>query len=383
MPQEDVPIRQRLNHIYWTIRSVLTRYLELPACQAWLARLTIVVPSLVVLAIILVVRLIFAERGAPLPDQALYALPVPLAFLLWLYTWDKGSAPLHRHSSLLTMLTYPMASAAVLVAAYPPWTPYRFAITFASVIATLLAHADIARLCNAIRREPVAAILSLLLASILYLHAIFHELLWSYLCAATANAMMAIASLVSFPAEITTDSEKSLIYFGTFRYKIMLAPPCSGMDGIALFFALLTVSFLFDWKMFRQFPFLRLYLAGFLMIFLVNTLRITVLFSVGFIGGSVLPTFLGGFEAAEDEQEFFHAAPQGLPAGPAVAFSPQVTTQTAEVFHEFGNRHRLGTQLFGLPAGTLSHFGQRLDPLGWHHVFRTRIRSLFRQRSQP
>ena len=53
------------------------------------------------------------------------------------------------------------------------------------------------------------------------------------------------------------------------------------MDGLMIFFALMTIVTLIDWERFRRFTLWKLYAAGLLTMFLVNALRITLLFLLG------------------------------------------------------------------------------------------------------
>ena len=69
----------------------------------------------------------------------------------------------------------------------------------------------------------------------------------------------------------------------------------------------------------------------------------------------MLPTSLSRLaNSAEYEQEFFEAAPQGDPAGGAVAFAAEVAAQAGQVSHELVDGHVGGR---GVALG-----GQCLDP---------------------
>lgn len=258
-------------------------FIQHPAVQPWLKRLAVVTPAIFTLLLIMLIRSYFGRFGIHIPPQISFASLVPVAFMLWLSTWDNGTVPRAMPSVWSGMLVFPIIMAAAVAAAYPLWEEYRAFTTLAAIMASILFYTGIKQPLAAMRAEPAAAILCILLGSILYLHGFLHENFWAVLCESTANVITAITKLLGYDVLIRP-AEGNVIYLTLDHYSLMLAPPCSGMDGIAIFFGLLTMVFLLDWPMFRSFPFARLYVAGFFLMFMVNALRILALFSAGAMG---------------------------------------------------------------------------------------------------
>jgi exosortase/archaeosortase family protein len=265
------------------IKHYYHEYAQHPAVLPWLRRLAVVTPALFVLAFIMLIRFYFGRYGVHMPPQITFASLIPVAFVLWLKIWDEGKPPRAIPSVTIGLIAFPVFMIAGIATAYPLWTHYRAFTTFAAIMMAIILYTGVKRPLQAVRAEPVAAILSILLGAILYIHGFLHETFWSVLCEATANVIAALTKLAGFPIGIKPTDE-NVIYLSTDTYSLMLAPPCSGMDGMAIFFGLLTVVFLMDWRMFKGFPFARLYVAGFFLMFLINALRILVLFSIGAMG---------------------------------------------------------------------------------------------------
>ena len=70
--------------------------------------------------------------------------------------------------------------------------------------------------------------------------------------------------------------------------------------------------------------------------------------------------------AAEDQEEFFEAAPEGDPAGATVAFPSQVAAQASEVTDELRDGH--------VVLGAFADPGQDFDPGGGNDILGEFIR---------
>lgn len=257
-----------------------------PEVMVWLKRLAVITPALLGLAMIYYIRLKSAHfmvgREPHWAPQIGFATPIAFAFMFWMRLWDQGR-PFHSKASLpFSVAACVLFAFAGAAAASPLWFDLRAPLTSAAIIAAILMVCGSQRPWASVRSDPSAAVVALLLGCILWLHEYLHEHLWAFLCETTANVMKAFALVFFLDPSITT-TDKNFIRFGTEHFRITLEPPCSGMDGMAIFFALLTLALLFDWKHFRHFKIWRIYAAGFLVMFLVNALRIQMLFLLGHI----------------------------------------------------------------------------------------------------
>ncbi|MBW3017037.1 exosortase/archaeosortase family protein, partial [Candidatus Woesearchaeota archaeon] len=92
-----------------------------------------------------------------------------------------------------------------------------------------------------------------------------------------------------FYPDVTFSMNRDLTpIIGTKAFNVLIAGPCSGIDGVKLFLSLFTFFLVLDWKVINPKRALFLYFAGTLLMFTVNIFRV---FSVLVMGNVVNPEF--------------------------------------------------------------------------------------------
>ncbi|MCZ2343637.1 MAG: exosortase/archaeosortase family protein [Bacteroidales bacterium] len=251
---------------------------------AWYYRLELVVPAYILLFVLLFIRDSFAHHGWRWPVNVGYSIPVPVAFMLWVSTWDGGNPPRGKLHRILVPLVYILIAFAALCAGYPYWQPYRHWATASAVLATLVLETGVVRLVRAVLIEPRTACLATFLGSSLYIYDTLFESGWEVLKSATISMMQLAAAILQI--DLTVVPRPPDMVIGMRGFEVLLAPPCSGMDGITLFCCLLSIFILLEWKSVRRISLLLVFLAGILIVFLCNAMRILLLVAIGSIGAS-------------------------------------------------------------------------------------------------
>jgi len=109
---------------------------------------------------------------------------------------------------------------------------------------------------------------------------IFHllrELIWGKMVNVTAIVVHFLLKLAGVQTSIWSEVTGGMS-IGLPGFSINIASGCSGLEGIFLFFFLLSAIFLLDWRIFSKWNLLELYGIGFIYMFIVNSLRITAFF---------------------------------------------------------------------------------------------------------
>lgn len=252
----------------------------------WYSRLELILPACTLLLVLMLIRASFGRSFEwHWPENVGYSVPAPVAFVLWLSTWDGGQPPrgaLHRG---LVPLVYILIAWAALAAAYPPWQAYRIWSAAAAVLAALVMETGVASLYLAALREPRTACLAAFLGGSLYIYRALFESVWELLKPATIWIMEFAAVLLQF--DLTLEPmPPDMVKIGVHGLEVLLAPPCSGMDGVTLFCCLLSIFLLLEWRSVRHVSLLLVFLTGIAFVFLCNALRILLLIAIGSIGAS-------------------------------------------------------------------------------------------------
>ena len=101
------------------------------------------------------------------------------------------------------------------------------------------------------------------------------SLLWEALSNATAvgiRTLLRAGGIHTTSWSATTDKPGVFVKLPEFTMKIL--PECSGLEGIFLFYYLLALILLIDWRIFSRWSLTELYATGFVYMFLMNVLRI-------------------------------------------------------------------------------------------------------------
>lgn len=254
-----------------------------PEGIAWYHRLELVTPAYTLLLLLLLIRAYFGRYVEwHWPENVGYSIPIPVAFVLWLSTWDDGKPPRGSLHRMLVPLVYSLISLAVLAAAYPPWQPIRVWTAAIAVLATLVMETGIVRPVRAVLAEPRSACLAAFLGGSLYIYDTLFENVWEYMRSATISVMQLGAAILQI--DLTVKLTPPDVVIGMRGFEVLLAPPCSGMDGITLFCCLMSIFILLEWKSIRHISLLLIFLGGIGIVFLCNAMRILLLIAIGSIG---------------------------------------------------------------------------------------------------
>ena len=102
---------------------------------------------------------------------------------------------------------------------------------------------------------------------------------WREICAITAWCCYELLTLLGIDARFDMLAWPSLdvylVLLRTPHFSILLAPMCSGLEGVFIFYALLSAALLLDWPLFRRQGTVGLYVLGSIYMLTVNVLRIT------------------------------------------------------------------------------------------------------------
>lgn len=130
------------------------------ACIAWYCRLELVIPAYTLLLLLLAIRAYFGRSIEwHWPENVGYSTPIPVAFVLWVSTWDGGKPPRGSLHRILVPFIYILVSLAALAAAYPPWQSIRIWTAAVAVLATLVMETGVVRLIRAVLAQGDCAML--------------------------------------------------------------------------------------------------------------------------------------------------------------------------------------------------------------------------------
>lgn len=271
-----------------------------PPAQAWIKRGIVVSPAIAVYLTLIFTRIYVATYGFHFelfwPPIIGVALPIPLAFLLWLRTWDRSGTHFGEFSisaAALSMVIFIVAFESVTL---PILIDYRSYLAIAATASALFVFTGFSEPLRQLRLEPRTGLLAFLLGATVWLHTFLHAKLWQGLCEITAWVIQTFLKLMTIDVNISyvralpvtpkpdqhpMPETEAVINIATEHFAVDMYSGCSGMDGLMIFFALMTIVTLIDWERFSRFKLWRLYIAGLLTIFLANGLRITLLFLLG------------------------------------------------------------------------------------------------------
>jgi exosortase/archaeosortase family protein len=106
--------------------------------------------------------------------------------------------------------------------------------------------------------------------------------LWSLMCGWTTKMVYAILHFCGANVNVKATIHNHQFQLASPYFNIVIYPPCNGLEGIFLFVFMLSVLFIFDWRYFADRSILRLYIGGIAYMFIVNALRISAFFTLGY-----------------------------------------------------------------------------------------------------
>jgi exosortase/archaeosortase family protein len=116
------------------------------------------------------------------------------------------------------------------------------------------------------------------LSPVIYIY--YNWLIWRYTDMATSYLVRFI--ITQFGIETVAQFNWQSVVLASKTFRIHIYSPCSGVEGIAFTFYMISVFLLADWRFFSRCPYiLEFYLVGFLFVFAVNATRIASIFLYG------------------------------------------------------------------------------------------------------
>jgi exosortase/archaeosortase family protein len=238
--------------------------------------------------------------GYGLPSNYIMGLatgfaPLPFIYMLWLRIVERDGAQLYGFSLPALLATI----ACSCFAASERWPQY-------SIIGAIIASLFIlVRPVEALRRvagSPRLAIVAAIGAGAIHMYEVAQARLWEQMCHSTAQIInfflnhfvpMNIAlyekkhnfvHVANIGGRMVASPryENHYVVIGSDWFSLNLFPQCSGLEGVCLFFFLLSAMVMLDWKLFQTRRLFELYLMAFLYMFLINALRISAFFLMGY-----------------------------------------------------------------------------------------------------
>jgi exosortase/archaeosortase family protein len=213
-------------------------------------------------------------------------LPVPLAFLLWLRVLERdGRLPL-QFSLPMALLSAAGFTALFSLAAHP----YLMLASLAfAVVTALFIFVPIAPWAQRVLRQPKLACVALIAAtaSMNFYWLMEHFTLAKALLFAAGKTASFLLSVFGIPIFMVQSIEYPLAYdLYSSHFKIILVPFCCGFEGIFMFFFVLSAVLMLYWQRFKTRRLWPLYGMGIVVVFLINALRIAILFSIGHLANT-------------------------------------------------------------------------------------------------
>jgi exosortase/archaeosortase family protein len=217
------------------------------------------------------------QRMLLLTPSTAYILSLAPAFLFWLAAMEHSGGWIRERFSL----PFCLLSMAGFIAAAE--IHQHFITIFASVLATLMGLFVFADARECLKRtiaDPRAAFAAEFagFSSAFYRMAIV--LLWPRIKHATGWMIYHLLDITGMSVGAKTVSNGVMVVSPYFSIRVNTS--CSGLEGIFLFYFLITGVLLLDWQLFKKWRLVELYMTGFIFMFVINALRIVSFFSVGY-----------------------------------------------------------------------------------------------------
>jgi len=238
-----------------------------------------------------------------LPQLSAEALPIPIAFILWAQLMEKLDGKFVLcFSPSFGAFTIAFLIAGVGVIAFPQlqqlmiqfmtaehaldaFRRFQLIMFVAGVITGLFVVVPVGECLKRVIRHPRPAIVAIIAASAAANYYWLMRIMWEQMCNWTLTGVysflsifhMNIAGHVWSPSDTVTSLVIESPYF-----VIRVDPSCNGLEGIFLFNFMLSVMLLVDWELFKRRSLILLYGFGVLYMFVINILRISLFFTLGY-----------------------------------------------------------------------------------------------------
>lgn len=209
-----------------------------------------------------------------------YLITIPFAFLAWVHSTEHTRPLTLRFSLPILLLSMTLFMLASSFAHKHGYRSYSLALGFGGTVVGLGTFIPMREVWSRIKEDWRLTALALCAASLATLYILFRQEFWKQLCRSTGWIVYHVMNAMGADVSIKVKHSTTILYSTYFRANIH--PACSGIDGISIFFFLLSMVIMFDWQLFKRLALLETFLIGFIYMFFVNALRITSLFAVGY-----------------------------------------------------------------------------------------------------
>jgi len=212
-------------------------------------------------------------------------LPVPFAFLAWVYVMERMEKFKLSFSPVFCILSMECFFAVQMAR---PWYDLSQWLLGAAIIAGFFVLVPFMEAMRRIWQQPRPAFVALFAATAAFNYYALLRSVWEIMCTGTANVVYGVMKLFGYNVGMRVEflrSEgvgRSVIRISSPDFGVLVFPDCSGLEGIFLFGFLLSVMLLLDWELFKRKSILLLYAFGAVYMFFMNALRIFVFFSIGY-----------------------------------------------------------------------------------------------------
>jgi|GEM_PF-6483764 len=211
--------------------------------------------------------------------MAVKFIPVPIAFLFWIRLVERNGRLAMRSSPVWLGLSVGLFISSVLVS-FPPLRQFCIAT---AVLSGLCVYVSPREYWGRIRREPVATLVLLIAATASINYYWLMQALWVEMRGLTTEVVYFVLKLFGTDAyAVIHPRVNTTIFIRSPNFMIWVNNACNGLEGIFLFNFLLSIMFLLDWDIFRRSHIFLIYVFGVIYMFIINSLRITVFFTVGY-----------------------------------------------------------------------------------------------------
>jgi exosortase/archaeosortase family protein len=211
------------------------------------------------------------------PPVMVTLLPIPIVMIvLWMRVLSPGEGLRPAFDQLLAGVSIAGFYIAALYYPPPKSTPLFWLSASAGLFAGSLMLVGGRTFLQRAAKEPYACGVAAVgaLAGVAYFT--MGPAAWHHLGPAVLNVVMALLHVLRIDATYTID-DRHRFFVELPQTEFHIAAGCSGLTGFALFCFLLANMMLFDWRLFRAWRCFNVYLIAFLVVFVVNTLRITAI----------------------------------------------------------------------------------------------------------
>lgn len=208
-------------------------------------------------------------------------LPVPFVFLLWVYCVEKLRGPFTLNYSPFFSLISIGSFTSLYMIDTQAGLAYR--MLWLAVITSFFTMIPVTQFFDRLWREPRVTLVALIGGTAAYNYYWLLRDIWHYMCSWTTQTVVMILKFFNFDADANVVGQDEMRFrIASDQFSIIVNPGCSGLEGIFLFMFMLSLTLLSDWEFFRRRSLSMFYAFGVVYMFFINTLRITVFYTLGY-----------------------------------------------------------------------------------------------------